>query len=203
MRIDYGVIEKLYSRLHQITRRVTLQVGNDSSQAYQSWQTLGYPGELRDGVPRVQEFGRSTMPLPGAQGVTLSTNAGWHGSQAIVATTDPRYRPTGLNGGETADYMVDGANVQGDGGTLRLILKGALGWITTMFGRTINVGDTSAVTINIGTTASSVTINMGGSSATVNITGASGDVVVAGVSLVHHVHSDAGGSGDSGPPVAS
>jgi phage baseplate assembly protein V len=201
-RIDYGLIEKIWARVHNITRRVTLQVGDDSQPAYQSWQTLGYPGELRDGVPRVQEFGRTTMPLPGAQGVTLSNNGGSHGSQAIVATTDPRYRPTGLNGGETVDYMIDGANAQGNGGTLRLILKGALGWITTLFGKTINVGDTTAsVTINVGTASNGVTINMGGSSATVNITGASGDVIVSGVSLKTHTHSGVTpGDGNTGEP---
>ena len=67
--------------------------------------------------------------------------------------------------------------------------RGLLGWIANLFGATINVG----------TLADTVTLNVNGQ--TVNINGNMGDVIVNGVSLVHHVHSNSGGSGDSGPPV--
>lgn len=191
---QHGYLEKLWVRLHNVTRRVTLKTGDDSG-TFQIHQTEGFPEELRDNVPRVQEFSRSSMPLPGCEGVTLSNNGGYHGTQAIISTNDPRYRAKNLKGGEFEDYMVVGASSNGDGGTSRTILQGVGDWIANLFGKTINVGDTNAVTINIGTTAQSITINMGGSAATVNITGGSGDVKVNSVSLVNHTH----GGIQSGP----
>lgn len=200
--VDFGHLEKLWARVHNITRRVSLVVCDDTG-VYQVHQIQGYPGELRDAVPRVQEFGVSTVPPVGAEGVTVSANGGYHGTQTIISTNHPQYRPKNQNPGEVTVYIVDGADAKGNGGTVRACLIGQLGWITSLLGKTIDVGDTNAETINVGTTASSVTINMGSSSATVNITGGSGDVTVNGVSLVHHVHSGVQpGDGDTGQPVS-
>lgn len=213
---DYGTIDKLWWRLHNLTRRITLHVGDDTG-VYQTYQTEGYPGELRDDIPRVQEFGISTMPLPGAEGLTVSTNAGYHGTSAITNTNDPRYRVKNQKPGETALYIVDEADKKtGDNGKCRTILKGALQWITSVIGKTINIGDSNVTTINAGTTPSDnltinvgesnkVTINVKGKDITIaasgalNITGATGDVVVNGISLVHHVHGDPG-EGTTDPP---
>ena len=54
---------------------------------------------------------------------------------------------------------------------MRKLVEGLLGWINNITGKTINVGDADAVTINIGATAKSVTINFGSSNATLNFTG--------------------------------
>lgn len=193
---------KVWSRVQNMVRYVAINVSNDTTPT-QTHQTTGYVNEVRDNIPRIQHFGHSSLPPVGAKGLVLTGVAGDQGEGVIISVDDPRYRPTGLQAGEHANWMVDGPSAKdGTGGTMRLLLKGAQGWIATLFGKTINVGDTNAVTINVGTTASSVAINMGGSSAAVNITGATGDVVVNGVSLVNHIHSGVTpGGGDTGPPV--
>jgi phage gp45-like len=222
-RWDHGQLEKLYARLHNIHRRFTISLSDDDG-TYQTHQVQGFPGEVRNHFIRPQEYGRSTMPLPGAEATTLSVNAGYHGAAIITNTGDPRpnYRPVKQKPGEIADYIVDGADKEGNNGTLRMILKGALMWITTLYGKTINIADNNATTINVGdvTPDNPLTINVGkagqskaitlnvagktitiGADNTLNITAPNGDVVVNGVSLVNHVHSNSGGTGDSGPPV--
>lgn len=198
----YDAPAKAHFRAHNMIGRGTVRLVDDTKAA-QLFQFEGFGGELRSDMQRVGHFGFGAVPLVGASLATLH-QGGHRGFNTATGVEDGRYRPTGFKGGESYQYMVDGANAStGAGGTTRMLLQGLLGWLTTLFGKTINVGDGNAVTINVGTAASSVTVNMGGSGAAVNITGGSGDVMVAGVSLVHHVHSNAGGSGDSGPPVAS
>lgn len=181
--------------------RVTLLLGDDSKPGAQVWQSEGYPTETRDGVQRLGAFGFSSMPLPGAS-AAVAFQGGYRGFGTILGIEDHRYRPTGLKPGEVHHYMVADAKANGTGGKTRSILKGLLGWIVTLYGKTINIGDVDAVTINVGTTAKSLTLNLGSSSSTVNITGSSGDVKVNGVSLVNHRHSNPDG-GNTGPPNQS
>jgi phage baseplate assembly protein V len=114
-------------------------------------QTEGYIGEVRDGVQRVGEFGLATMPLPGAK-AAVTYQSGHRGYGTILGVEDPRYRPRGLKPGESGLYMVDGAKADGTGGTLRWLLRAALGWGVAHFGATINIGDSN--TVNITMTAS-------------------------------------------------
>lgn len=193
-------LERIYFRARNIIGWATLALGNDD-QPVQFHQAEVLHNEVRNGIQRLQEHGLSTMPLPGAKALVL-----FHGGKrslgSVVAVDDARYRPQGLKPGESHFYMIDGAQKDGTGGTMRTLSKGSLGWTHDVLGKTINVGNSDAVTINIGTTSSSVTINMGGASATVNINGASGDVKVNGVSLVNHTHPDPQG-GNTGAPNKS
>lgn len=181
---DFGIHRTL-----NYSTRVVLHVGTDAF-GLQEHQTEGLPGELRNNQQRVGEVGFASMPLPGAVAAVMYQGGGRHFA-SIVGVEDPRYRPVGLNPGEVGVYMVDGASGNGVGGTMRWLMRGLLGWINNITGKTINIG----------TMADTVTITITGQ--TINIVGNAGDVVINGVSLVHHVHSNAGGTGDSGPPVAS
>lgn len=174
----------------------------DDTGATQILQAEFYATELRDGMQRLGHFGFGSVPLPGAS-IAATHQGGDRGMATIIGIEDTRYRPTGFKGGESYGYMVDGAAADGTGGTLRMLWQGLIGWAQTIFGKTITIGDANLVTCNIGTAATSLTINLGSTEATVNIVGGSGDVIVRGVSLFNHVHSNSGGSGDSGPPVAS
>jgi hypothetical protein len=135
------------------------------------------------------------MPLPGAQALVLFRTGG-RSMGTVLATEDPRYRPKGLKPGETHGYMIDEAQKDGTGGKARSLFKGALGWVHTILGKKIHVGDDDTEEIVI-KGKSSVTIEITGQKIT--ITGTTGDVVVNGVSLVNHVHPDAQG-GFTGPP---
>jgi phage baseplate assembly protein V len=195
-----ALIERSYHRAHNTVGRVTLPMGDDSGNV-QTHQIEGYKGELRDGMQHYQTFGFASMPLRGAKGVA-NYQSGHRGFATIVATEDPRYRVKNQQPGELTTYMVDGAKTDGTGGTTRSILKGALGWVTSLFGKTINMG-TDADTVTISVKGATININAK-SGGTINITGDNGDVIVHGVSLRNHVHTDVtAGSDHTGKPVGS
>lgn len=127
---------------------VVINLSDDTGQV-QTHQTEGHVGEIRNRVLRLMEHGFSSVPLPGAKGLAFYPS-GIRQPGVILATEDTRYRPKGLNPGETHLFMVDGADKQGNNGTLRSLVKGLLGWVTTLFGTTINIGDSSTMTIVVG-----------------------------------------------------
>lgn len=192
-----AIAERVYHRIRNTSARLTLHLSDDS-QATQLHQTEGYLGEVRDGAHRYGEFGFSSMPLPGAKAYAVY-HGGARGLPTITGVEDPRYRPTGLKGGEHQLWMVDGAQSDGTGGTTRAILKAALGWITSLFGTAINIGtqqDTQTIDLY------GVTVTIHGD---LHVTGA----VIAGygggdqVGLQTHDHTQVQpGSGNSGPPQA-
>lgn len=196
---DWEVIqiaERVYHRMRNSMVMGTTAVGSDD-EGVQNHQTEGYQDEVRDAVRRLGEFGHSAMLLPGAK-VLINYHGGQRALGVIMGTEDPRYRPKGLKPGENHLYMVDGADKKGEGGTTRSVVKALLGWLVTLYGKTIHVGTTDTNTITI-TGSSSVTITITGD--TVNINGTHGDVVVNGISLVHHTHGGVTpGSGSTGQP---
>jgi phage baseplate assembly protein V len=138
---------RAWHRAHNHSGIVTLHRSDDTNPV-QSAQIEGYQGELRDGMQRHQQFGLSTMPLPGSKGYCLY-QSGHRGAATILSVEDPRYRPMNQKGGEVLLWMVDGAKADGTGGTMRALLKGALGWAATLFGMTIAVGDSNTTTVTI------------------------------------------------------
>lgn len=148
--------DRAFYRVRSAIGRVTLHLGDDSG-PYQTHQVEGYPGEIRPNVQRLQHPGLSSMPLPGAKAL-VSWQGGNRGFGSILAIEDGRYRPTGLQPGETQLYAVDGADGQGNGGTAWAFLQGLLGKICKLLGKTINIGDASSQTIVL-TATSQVTIS--------------------------------------------
>lgn len=66
--------------------------------------------ELHDGVERVQEYGFTSVPLPGAEAVLVFVGGNRdHG--LVIACDDRRYRLKGLVGGEMAIYSDEGDKV--------------------------------------------------------------------------------------------
>jgi phage baseplate assembly protein V len=185
---DHGYADFGGYRVLNLNARVTLPIG-DNTKPIQHHQTTGLLGETRNNQQRLGEYGFSSVPLPGAVASVIYQGGGRHFA-TIIATEDPRYRPTTLNPGESGVYAVDGAGSNGAGGVMWWCLQALLGKIAKLLGVTILIGDGNTVTLTL-------------TGQTININGSAGDVVVAGVSLVHHVHSNSGGTGDSGPPVAS
>lgn len=90
-------------------RRVMLMVARaalkrvDDSGALQRLQLSVLNGELRDQVARWQEYGFSSVPLPGAAAILLSL-AGSRDHPAAVAVDDGRYRPRNGQEGDVALY---------------------------------------------------------------------------------------------------
>ncbi|NBB51509.1 phage baseplate assembly protein V [Rhizobium sp. CRIBSB] len=63
----------------------------DASGAVQRLQGEALAGEILEGVERVQDYGLQSRPLPGAEGVMLST-AGSRAQGVVIVLGDRRYR---------------------------------------------------------------------------------------------------------------
>jgi phage baseplate assembly protein V len=140
-------IIRSWLRAHNSHGIVTLHRVDDTNPV-QSAQIEGYQTEIRDGMQRHQQFGISTVPLPGSKGYA-TYQSGHRGAATVLSVEDPRYRPTNQQPGEILVYMVDNAKADGTGGTMRALLKGALKWATQLFGMTIAIGDSNTSTVTI------------------------------------------------------
>lgn len=112
-------IQKLMAPLH---RRIMLSIGRCVLNAVydgnpvQLVQMSMLSDEVRDKVERMAEYGFTSVPLPGAQGVAVFVG-GDRGHGVVIATGDARYRLVGLEGGEVALYDDQGqvVHLQRDG----------------------------------------------------------------------------------------
>ncbi|MDM4768673.1 phage baseplate assembly protein V [Solimonas sp. SE-A11] len=103
--------------LQPLARRIRLAIGTgivrlvDDAGGLQVLQISGLPREVRDRVIRYQNYGYTSVPLPGAQ-VVLASVGGNRNHLVAVAVDDARHRKGGLEKGEAAmhnhlgDYIV-------------------------------------------------------------------------------------------------
>lgn len=90
----------LKGRLQMMVSRIVVRMIDDGP----GWQTLqldAYAGETHDGVERVQNYGFSSHPRPGAEGVMVCVG-GLRSHGLVIAVGDRRYRLKGLEEGEVA-----------------------------------------------------------------------------------------------------
>lgn len=130
--------ERIYYRMRNSIASVKLGPGDDET-PWQNHQGEYYQQEVMTKVPRVQQFGHSSMPLTGGHAVSLS-HGGFRAISMIIAADDVRYRPTKLKPGEQQGYMVTDAKKDGTEGKTRLLWKGILGWTHKVFGKSIQIG---------------------------------------------------------------
>jgi phage gp45-like len=95
--------------INELKRKILLSVGIgilriiDDTKKIQKCQISLMDNETHSNVDRYQEYGFSSVPLPGAQAVAVSI-AGSRDNSIIIATEDGRYRPLNLNAGEVTIY---------------------------------------------------------------------------------------------------
>jgi phage baseplate assembly protein V len=115
--------DQVIAACERIFRRVLLAVGRgkvgpvvDSGGIQTMQVTLG-PLEVRDGTPRIAEFGFTSNPPSGSDAVGLFV-AGDRSNGVVVGTNHQPSRPTGLASGESMLYSQDGKQVYmtADGG---------------------------------------------------------------------------------------
>lgn len=110
------MMEQLQKMLGPIQRRVALSIGRavlnviSDEQKAQLVQASLLADEVRDGMERMAEYGFTSVPLPGAEGVAVFVG-GDRGHGIVIATGDSRYRLTGLQGGEVALYTDEGDKI--------------------------------------------------------------------------------------------
>jgi phage baseplate assembly protein V len=81
----------------------------DDSLARQGVQVTLLAGETQ-GLERVQQYGFTSVPEAGAEGIALAVG-GSAGHRVVIALDDRRYRKTGLAAGEVAVYHKSGSSL--------------------------------------------------------------------------------------------
>lgn len=94
--------EDMRNRVRLMVGRAVLSVISDST-AIQTAQARLLADEVQDDVERVQEYGFTSVPQPGAEAV-IAFVGGNRDHGLIIAVDDRRYRLKGLAGGEVALY---------------------------------------------------------------------------------------------------
>lgn len=88
----------------------------DDSQKIQKNQVSVFSDDVRSDIDRFQQYGFSSVPLPGCQAIVISPG-GSKDRSIVIATDDERYRPTGLEQGEAImfNHLGDYAKLDKDG----------------------------------------------------------------------------------------
>ena len=119
----------------------------DDSLPIQAVQIDLLSGETRDKVERFQEYGFTSVPLPGCRGIALFIG-GDRSHGAVIATEDNRYRKKDLEGGEVAIYTDEGDYVYFKRGRI-IEIKAANGVIVNAPTVTVPSGDVIASGISL------------------------------------------------------
>ncbi len=167
-----AMLAPLARRLRLLVTRGVLKLIDDAP-GIQVVQVTGLAGEVLDGVERIQQYGLTSHPHPGADAIILNVGAN-RAHPVVIAVDDRRYR-LHLAPGEVAIYDDQGQMVKlARGGIVTEAPKGH-----------VHNGDL--------TITGQLTVN-GSISAT-------GDVTAGGISLQHHVHGgiQPGGGTTGGP----
>lgn len=109
-------MNRLAALLKPLRNRVMLMVGRCvlsavyDNKGIQASQVKLLQDEVRDQVERMQEYGFTSVPIAGAEGLAVFVNGNRdHG--VVIATDDRRYRLKGLKNGEVAIYTDEGDKI--------------------------------------------------------------------------------------------
>lgn len=153
-------LERLWRRLQNLFGHGRVEVGDDSG-AVQLQQVTFAGGDVRDGTPRLAEYGFTSMPLPGCQALVLFIG-GDRSNAAILATSDASNRLKNLQPGEVAIYDDQGQSVyltrtgiviNGGGHPIALVNAPTVTHDGVNIGKTHVHGNVSSGTSNTGTPA--------------------------------------------------
>lgn len=100
----------LKRRIYMLVGRAVLEAVKDDKNR-QFVQVKMLAGEVKADVERIQQYGFTSNPLPGAQAVVFCVS-GNRDHPVVLAVDDPRYRKTGLQPGEVAIYTDEGDFIQ-------------------------------------------------------------------------------------------
>lgn len=96
------LIKPLRQRVSLMIGRCVLAASNDGLK-FQEVQIKMLAGEVLDQIERVQNYGVSTRPQDGAEGIALSLG-GDRSHTVVIAVDDRRYRVKSLAKGEVCTY---------------------------------------------------------------------------------------------------
>ena len=181
-----------------LRRRVRLMIGRavlaaaDDSKGIQLVQVKLLDGEVGDGVERMQNYGYTSVPKVGAEGVMVCVSGDrTHG--IVVVMDDRRYRLKNLQPGEVALYTDEGDTIVMKRGRKIEVTAGAE---VTVRAPVVKVEASTKVTLTTPLVEMTQDLSVGGSISVV------GDVVADGISLTAHAHGGVTpGGGNTGVPL--
>lgn len=97
-------------RIRLMVSRAIVRLVDDATKA-QSLQVDLLEGETQDGVERYQDYGFTSVPLPGAEAVAVAVG-GLRSHMIVIKVEDRRYRLTGMEAGEVALFDDQGQMVK-------------------------------------------------------------------------------------------
>ena len=103
------ILAPLRRRLRLMVSRAVVRLVNDDTKT-QTLQLEILKGELYDRIERLQNYGVTSVPLPGAEAVVLAAG-GDRAHGVVVVVGDKRYRLTGMEEGEVAIHDDQGQKV--------------------------------------------------------------------------------------------
>lgn len=103
------ILAPIRMRLANMVSRAVVKIVNDDAKV-QLLQLGVLAGETHDKVERLQEYGFTSVPLPGSEALVLFVG-GRRDHGIVVATDDRRHRMKGLEPGEVALYHHMGSHV--------------------------------------------------------------------------------------------
>ena len=180
-----------------LRRRVRLMIGRavlaaaDDSKGIQLVQVKLLDGEVGDGVERMQNYGYTSVPKVGAEGVMVCVSGDrTHG--IVVVMDDRRYRLKNLQPGEVALYTDEGDTIVMKRGRKIEVTAGAE---VTVTAPVVKVEASTKVTLTTPLVEMTQDLSVGGS-----ITAAG--VTADGISLTTHAHGGVTpGGGNTGGPL--
>lgn len=102
MSVDQSVFDRFKQRMRGMIGRCVLEAVNDAPKL-QAVQVSVLDEELHDELERFQNYGFTSHPLPGAEGVVLFVG-GVHSHGVVISMDDRRYRLKEIEPGEVALY---------------------------------------------------------------------------------------------------
>ena len=172
-------LEPLRRKIRLIVNRAIVTAVQDAG-GLQLVQVKGLPGELLDSLERFQNFGFSSVPVPGAEAVVAFIGASRsHG--VVVALDDRRYRPRNLGPGESIVYSKDGDFVRVKNGAIEVQSSGEV----SVNAPTVTIEGDSGVTVNGGTVGITGDANVTVEGGTVTI---NGTTTIENRVFLDHVH---------------
>ncbi|MGB1763015.1 phage baseplate assembly protein V [Alloalcanivorax xenomutans] len=172
----------------------------DDSPQVQVVQVELLAGEIRN-LQRLQDYGITSVPLPGAEGVAVSLN-GQRGRTVMLKVDDRRYRPVDLEPGDTCLYTHEGTVVHLQKGQ-KILVEGATQVTVKSAGIVLDGPVQCTQTLNVaGLITGQAGLTITGAAAQINgatLSEAGNLTTAAGTSVDGHRHSESGGGTTSEP----
>ena len=186
------LLDPLRRRMRLMIGRAVLAAAADDGKGIQLVQVKLLDGEVADGVERMQNYGYTSVPLAGAEGV-MACVSGDRNHGIVVVMDDRRYRLKNLQPGEVALYTDEGDTIVMKRGRKIEVTAGAE---ITATAPVVKVEASTKVTLTTPLVEMTQDLSVGGSISVV------GDVVADGISLTAHAHGGVTpGGGNTGVPL--